>query len=95
MSRPARRGTNNQNRRPQAKRPPPVDVWRNPGTLPEIEPIAVTADPGAVLRSLGDPPMHDGAAANKYFTTVVHRAAAIATALAFSADLLAPNPDDE
>ncbi|MEO7369212.1 MAG: hypothetical protein ABIZ69_00010, partial [Ilumatobacteraceae bacterium] len=84
MSQSARRATN-RSRRPPAKRPAPIDVWRNPGTLPEIERITVTGEPGAVLRSLGDPPMHDGAAATKYFTMVVHRAAAIATALAFSA----------
>ena len=56
MSRPQRRGPN-QARRPQVKRPGAVDIWRIPGPLPEIEPIAVPSAPGAVLRSLGDPPM--------------------------------------
>ena len=40
MSRPPRRGPNN-GRRPQPKRPGAVDIWRVPGPLPEIEPIAV------------------------------------------------------
>ena len=93
MSRPQRR--NNQGRRPPARQPPaPVDVWRNPGTLPEIEPIVVAAEPGALLRSLGDPPMLDGSTATRYFTTVIQRAAAIAAALALSADLLV-QPDDD
>jgi hypothetical protein len=92
MSRPQRR--NNQNRRPPAKRPAPVDVWRDPGTLPEIEPIVVSPEAGALLRSLGDPPMVDSSTATKYFTTVIQRAAGIAAALALSADLL-EQPDDD
>ena len=88
MSRPQRRGPN-QGRRPQVKRPTAVDIWRVPGPLPEIEPIPIPSDPGAVLRSLGDPPMHDGASAAKAFIGVIERAAAIAAALALSVDLLA------
>ena len=41
-----------------------------------------------LLRSLGDPPMPDRANAADHFTTVVERAAAVAAALALSADLL-------
>jgi hypothetical protein len=93
MSRAPRRG-GNQGRRPPVKRPAPLDVWRNPGELPETEPIALSTEPAALLRSLGDPPMHDGADAAKYFAKVVQRAAAIATALALSADLLATVDDD-
>jgi hypothetical protein len=44
---------------------------------------------GAVLRSLGDPPMHNGAAAGHYFNAVIQRSAAVAIALAVSVDLLA------
>jgi len=95
MSRGPRRNTNqNQHRRPQQRRPAPVDVWSTPGTLPEIEPIAVASEVGAVLRSLGDPPMVNGSASAKYFTDVVERAAAIAAALALTADLLAQPGDD-
>ena len=93
MSRAPRRG-NNQARRPQARRPAPIDVWRNPGTLPDMEPIAVAPEPGALLRSLGDPPLMDGSTATKYFNAVIQRAAAIAGALALSADVLAQSEDD-
>ena len=93
MSRPQRRGPN-QGRRPQQKRPGAIDVWRVPGPLPEIEPIAAPSDPGALLRSLGDPPMRDGASAAKAFIEVVERASAIAAALALSVDLLADPTDD-
>ena len=93
MSRAPRRG-GNQGRRPPVKRPAPLDVWRNPGELPETEPIAISTEPAALLRSLGDPPMHDGADAAKYFAKVVQRAASIATALALSADLVATADDD-
>ena len=93
MSRAPRRG-GNQGRRPPVRRPAPLDVWRNPGELPETEPITISTEPAALLRSLGDPPMHDGADAAKYFAKVVQRAATIATALALSADLLASVDDD-
>jgi hypothetical protein len=90
MSRPPRKG---QSRRPQPKRPAQIDIWRDPGTLPEMEPITVPPEAGALLRSLGDPPMLDGSTATKYFTTVIQRAAVIAAALALSAEVLAA-PDD-
>ncbi len=90
MSRPPRKG---QSRRPQPKRPAPIDIWRDPGTLPEMEPITVPPEAGALLRSLGDPPMLDGSTATKYFTTVIQRAAVIAAALALSAEVLVP-PED-
>ena len=96
MSRPQqqqRRG-NNQGRRPPAKKPGPIDIWRDPGALPEIEPLVAAGEAGALLRSLGDPPMHDGSIATKYFTLVVQRAAVIAAALALSADLLANTDSD-
>ncbi|MEY2400816.1 MAG: hypothetical protein QOJ08_927 [Ilumatobacteraceae bacterium] len=76
-------------RRPPAKRATPVDIWRDPGPLPEIEPITIPSEAGALLRSLGDPPLLDGSTATKYFTTVIQRAAVIAAALALSADVLA------
>ena len=94
MSRQQQRRGSNQGRRPPAKRPTAIDVWRVPGPLPDIEPIAVASDPGALLRSLGDPPMIDDAAAAKAFVSVIERAAVIAAALALSADLLADSADD-
>ena len=86
-NRPPRRSK--QRRRPQAKRPMTPDLWRVPAPLPEIEPIAASDDAGALLRSLGDPPMNNGHIAGHYFNAVVERAAAVAGALALSADLLA------
>ncbi|MET0459031.1 MAG: hypothetical protein ABW195_07270 [Ilumatobacteraceae bacterium] len=60
-----------------------------------MERITVPAEVGALLRSLGEPPAIDGSViASGYFTAVVERAAAIAAALALSADLLAMAPDE-
>ena len=96
MSPQARTRGNQQRRKPQHKRAPAVDLWRAPAELPETQPIAVAHAPGALLHSLGDPPIHDGAAAADQFSKVIVTAAkmAKATILAFSADLLAPDADD-
>ena len=93
MNRP-QRPRPNQRRRPQNKRPAAVDIWRSPRPLPEIERIAVAHEPGALLRSLGDPPMNNGNVAGHYFNAVIERAAAVAGALALSADLLAEAEGD-
>lgn len=94
MNRPARKRPNH--RRPQqAKRSKPVDIWRRPEPLPDVQPIAVPHEVGALHRSLGDPPTIGGSvAAGHYFNAVIERAAAIAVALALSADLLAHPLDD-
>ena len=89
--RPNRR---NQQRRPQQRRTPTVDLWRTPSELPPAEPIAGPEEPGTLLRSLGDPPIGNGATPGHYFDAVVERAAALAAALALSADLLAQPPDE-
>ena len=88
MNRPQRARTN-QRRRPQSRRSNAVDIWRSPGPLPEVEPIVRVPDPGAMLRSLGDPPMTSGNVAGHYFNFVIARSAAVAMALAWSADLAA------
>jgi hypothetical protein len=93
MNRP-QRARSNQRRRSQSKRSAPVDIWRAPSPLPEVDPIAAPADPGALLRSLGDPPMSNGNVAGHYFNAVIERAATVALALAFSADLLAESAED-
>ena len=91
----SQRNRPNQTRRPApTKRPTAVDIWRDPGALPDIEPIAIPPEVGALLRSLGDPPMVDGAAAAQAFGAVLERAAAIAAALAFSVELLADDGHD-
>lgn len=94
MNQPKRKRSN-QRRPQQAKRPTRVNVWRTPDPLPDVEPIAVPHEVGALLRSLGDPPTIGGSAApGHYFNAVIERAAAIAVALALSADLLAHPLDD-
>ena len=91
-----RRKRPEQRRTAQAKRPTPVDIWRTADPLPDVEPITVPDDVGALLRSLGDPPIIGGSViASHYFTAVIERAAAVAAALALSADLLAQPTDDQ
>jgi hypothetical protein len=93
MNRP-QRSRNNPRRKSQVHRAAPVDIWRSPRPLPDVVPIAAPRDTGAMLRSLGDPHMTAGNTAGHYFNAVVERAAAVATALALSADLLAPQESD-
>ena len=84
-----------QRRTAQPQRPTPVDIWRTVDPLPDIEPINIPDDVGALLRSLGDPPIAGGVIASHYFTAVIERAAAVAAALALSAHLLAQPTDDQ
>ena len=77
-----------QRRRPPAKRTPP-DIWREAGPLPDVEPVAPSTDPTALLRSLGDPPLADAEAVLIQYATVIERSASIAAALALSAGVLA------
>jgi hypothetical protein len=89
------KGKQSQGRRRRAKKQRPIDLWRPVTPLPPPAPIAPADDPTALLRSLGTPPLHPrGTVAEHYMATVLERAAGLATALAASADLLAP-PDDE
>ncbi|CAN5588997.1 hypothetical protein BH18ACT1_BH18ACT1_18010 [soil metagenome] len=70
------------------------DLWRPTPKLPDPEPITPGADPTALLRSLGDPPLlGQGAVAEHYVAAVTERVAALATALAVAGGLLA-EPDD-
>ena len=91
--------SSNASDQPRRKRPPRKrnrgnrhrqnDLWRPVPALGDIEPIVPAADPTALLRSLGDPPLHgQGMTAEHYLAAVIERAAALATALAASADLL-------
>lgn len=73
----------------------PVDMWQPVPALPDPSPIVPTSDPRVMLRSLGDPPLAgQGAVAEHYMGAVIDRAAALATALAAAAGLLA-EPADE
>lgn len=89
MNQPAKQ--NARRRRPAPKKPHQVEVWRDGGELPELRKFEAPTEVGSLLRSLGDPPVGNGTAAGHYFNAVVERAAAVALALAVSADLLAPD----
>jgi hypothetical protein len=82
-------------RRRRSQKQKSVDLWRPVPQLPDPEPITPAAEPAALLRSLGDPPLHgQGTVAAHYLAAVVERASGLATALAAAADLLA-EPDEE
>ena len=66
----------------------PVDFWRAVPDAGVPAPITPAADPTALLRSLGRPPLPGQASADRHVATVIERAAALATALAVAADLL-------
>lgn len=70
-------------------RQPKIDIWRDADALAPLEPITVSRDATALLRSLGEPPMNGALEAGYTFGSVVERGAGIAAALALSADLLA------
>ena len=87
MNTPQRRRTSQ--RRPNRPADKPIDIWRPVPPLPDPKPIVATADPVALLRSLGDPPLGGkSVVAGHYVASVIERAAMMATALAASADLL-------
>ena len=74
----------------------PVDIWRPVPPLPEPALITPAADPTALLRSIGAPPLRARSdMAEAYLLAVSERAANLATALAAAADLLAPPPEDD
>ena len=87
-------GRRGRNRRPNQK-PKSLDVWRPVPQLPEPAPIVPAAEPAAMLRSLGDPPLPgQGAVAGHYLAAVVERAAGLATALAAAAGVLGTPEND-
>ncbi len=96
MNQPRRKQSRGRRKGPKQKRQlTTADLWRPTPQLPEPEPIRPASDPTALLRSLGNPPLPgQGAVAEHYLAAVVERAAGLATALAASADLLAP-PDGD
>jgi hypothetical protein len=69
----------------------PAEVGHAP-TAPEIRP---TPEPGALVRSLGPPPLAvDAALAERHLVAVYEEAVRTATALAAANGLLASNGDD-
>jgi hypothetical protein len=76
--------------------PSGIAFWGDPGSLdddPEL--IRVSDDPGALVRSLGPPPLSgQERTAELYLAVMYDKAAALAAALAASADML-DDLDDE
>ena len=87
MNRPAQRSGNQRRRAPATRAA--ADIWHQPASLPDLEPVSPTTDPTALLRSLGDPPLVGTSDVALQFAIVIERTAALAAALAISADLLA------
>ena len=82
------------NRRSRQRRGPARDLWSVVPAPEAPEPIRPATEPTALITSLGAPPLRGhSSTAEYYLTAVVERAAAIASALAASVDLLAA-PDD-
>jgi hypothetical protein len=62
--------------------------------LEDPDPIKPAADPTALIDSLGPPPLRGHSSTAEYhLAAVIERAAAVATALAASAGLLAEDED--
>lgn len=76
----------------------PAEFWKPVPQLPDPGPISVATDPTMVVRSLGDPPLHNhGVHAEHAIHRVLVRSSMLAGALADVAGLLvdaeAPEPD--
>ena len=86
-----KRGRGGQNPRHRRSNPAtPTDIWGAAPELPPVEPIVIPNGVDALVRSLGDGPAIGGSTVlDRYVLAVVERTAAVAAALAFSADLLA------
>jgi hypothetical protein len=84
-----------QGRRPDARPAElkPADFWRIPPKAATPPPITRAADPTALLRSLGRPPL-DQNGADRYLAAVAERAAGLATALAVAAGIFANREED-
>ena len=94
MSQPRKRPP--QRKRGGGGKAKPVDIWRPVPPLPYPVPIVPAADPTALLRSIGAPPLRARSdMAEAYLVAVAERAAGLATALAAAAGLLAEPPSDD
>ena len=86
------RGNANSNGGDRAGRSDARPFWTSPPIDDdpiEIEPIRPVPDPGAMVRSLGPPPLFGGGGnAEHYFAAVYDRAAMLAGALAAASGLL-------
>ena len=89
-SRKRARGGGQSPRNRRSKPTTPTDIWGATPELPPVEPIVIPNGVDALVRSLGDGPAIGGSTVlDRYVVAVVERSAAVAAALAFSADLLA------
>lgn len=91
------RNKNARRSRGQKRQHDPVAFWGDDGALPGGDQrIQMTADPAAVPRSLGPPPLpgHEAIAAH-YFAAVYDRAVATAGALAAAGGLIDTEDLDE
>lgn len=77
-------------RRPSRQLSPADGFWGRTGEQPAASPIRPTSDPGAVPRSLGDPPLPPNpTAAQNHLAAVYEEAVRAATALLAANGLLA------
>ena len=89
----ARRNNKSANRGGRPVEISPVDFWRAVPDRGCPAPITPAADPTALLRSLGNPPLPGQVGADRHVATVIERASVLATALAAATDLLAEDAD--
>lgn len=76
--------------------PQPIEFWKAVPDLGPIEAVRPARDPGAVVRSLGSPPLTGQAGvSDHYLDAAVRKAAQMATALAAAENLLAEPDDDQ
>ena len=94
MTPPSRRKTSRR-RATSTRTTKQPDLWQTKPAPARPEAIVPAADAAALINSLGPLPLPGHAAtADLYVTAVIERAAALATALAASAGLLAQRPDE-
>ncbi len=89
----ARRNNKTSNRGSRPVEVSPVDFWRAVPDRGSPASISPAADPTALLRSLGKPPLPGQTGADHNVALVIERASVLATALAAATDLLAPDAD--
>ena len=89
----SRSGKNNQQSKKSQPKISAKNYWGRPTEASPPDPIVASADPAALVRSLGPPPLagHDQAA-KIFFEAVYEKSVGIAVALSAANDLLA-EPD--
>ena len=72
------------------------DFWGSADSLPSVEEVTVSADPSAVVRSLGRPPFWGHEAVSEYYLRAVYEnTAKLAEVLATAGDLLSETSEPE